>query len=222
MPTLQDRYQPLQYRQPAVQVLYLATNYTTPNGVPVPSATSTPSPTTAPPAEPIDWSSSPDPESPAFEVTSLPSNYEPSRNMQQGIDPDTDQEDNIAIENVGLDWGPGLGWTRGDCDYRPTSSSGLVATSTGGPLPIQPEPLPSTSLITHAVPAPASLSDDDDDDGPPPLIDVSDVVPRLVRLRPMSPELTLLSPTASDEDDIFDPPSPSPKRRRLFQSFPPQ
>jgi hypothetical protein len=220
MPTTQDRYQPLQYRQPAVQVLYLATNYTTPNGVSAPPATSNPSPDPAPPAEPIDWSSSPDQDSPAFEITGSSSNYEPSRNMQLGVDPDTDQEDNLACNNVGLDWGPGLGWTRGDCEYRPVLPAGTVATSTGGPLLIQPEPLRSTSSIVPS--APAQLSDEDDDDGPPPLLDVSDVVPRLVRLRPMSPELTLLSPTASDEDDLFDPPTPSPKRRRLFQSFPPQ
>ena len=222
MPTAQDRYQPLQYRRPAVQVMYLATTYTTPEGVPVPPATSTPSPATVPPSEPIVWSSSPDPDSPAFEVTGSSSNYEPSRNMQLGVDPDTDQEDNVVVDTVGLDWGPGLGWTRGDCEYRPVLPAGTVATSTGGPLPIQPEPLPPTSLIVSSASAPAHLSDEDDDDGPPPLLDVSDIVPRPIRLRPESPELTLLSPEASDEDDIFDPPTPSPKRRRLFQSFPPQ
>ena len=241
LPTVRDRYQPSDYHQPAVQLCYLATTYTTPTGTAEPTTPETtevaaPAPTTTQ----TNWSAPSSPESPAFEITGPQpgdNNYEPSRNLQQCIDPDTDTEDNVRIDHLGLDWGPGMGWTASDFTTLPvgtvSTSTSLVATSTGGPLPIQP------TVIVQSEPASASLPlDDDDDDELPPLIDANtgEIFYHYSSFRsqasqpssaPRSPVPSTYSPPAVDSDaedefDIFDPPTPAAKRRRLFRSPPPQ
>lgn len=101
LPTLRDRYQPVDYRQPSVQLMYLATSYSSPPGVPVPAPD--PVEVTALPSESIHWSSSSS--SPALPMILSPTdpNCEGSRNLQLGIDPDTDGEDYVASEQIGLD-----------------------------------------------------------------------------------------------------------------------
>jgi hypothetical protein len=91
--------------------------------------------------------------------------------------------------------------------FLAVSENFLLAQPMGSNLSLPSSPVRTWQRIAHTA-----TSDDDDDDGPPPLSDVADLPPRLIRLRPDSPELTLLSPEVSDEDDILDPSTPSSKK----------